>query len=106
MYEDFDNRFEADGGAGAGAAERLPAGGVPAPSPRREAPADPDAGLRRARVAVVAATVLALAAIGIACWRYVPQALAWLADAGAVRAFVAEHAVLSRLAWWASTCCR
>lgn len=101
MYEDFDDRLEADGGAGAGAAERLPAGGVPAPvgtSPRRESPADPDAGLRRARIAVVAATVLVLAAIGIACWRYVPQALAWLADAGAVRAFVAEHAVLSRLA--------
>lgn len=50
----------------------------------------------RRRIAVVAA-VLALG-IAVACWRYLPEVLAWLADAEAVRAFVAAHPVVSRFA--------
>lgn len=50
----------------------------------------------RRRVIVVAA--LAAAAIGFACWEYVPGMLAWLANPDEVRAFVADHAVMSRLA--------
>lgn len=53
-------------------------------------------GMRRALVVAVA--VLALAVIGIACWEYLPGVYAWLTDAEAVRAYVADHAVLSRLA--------
>lgn len=43
--------------------------------------------------------VLVVAAIGIAaaCWEYLPSMLAWLADPQAVRAFVADNAVMSRL---------
>lgn len=45
---------------------------------------------------------VALALVGavicaVACWRYLPGLLAWLSDARAVRAYVAEHAVASRL---------
>ncbi len=47
-----------------------------------------------------AALVGVVLAIGIAaaCWRYLPGMLAWLADADAVRAFVAERPLASRLA--------
>lgn len=47
---------------------------------------------------VVAAALLVVAVVVVACWKYLPGAYAWLADATAVRAFVAEHAILSRLA--------
>ena len=50
------------------------------------------------RALVIAVAVLALAAIGVACWEYLPSVYAWLTDAEAVRAYVADHAVLSRLA--------
>lgn len=33
----------------------------------------------------------------VACWQYLPGLLAWLSDARAVRAYVAEHAIASRL---------
>ena len=46
----------------------------------------------------IAVAVLALAALGVACWEYLPSVYAWLTDAEAVRAYVADHAVLSRLA--------
>ena len=42
---------------------------------------------------VTAATVTALL-----CWEYLPGLLTWLADARAVRAFVSDHAFVSRLA--------
>lgn len=50
---------------------------------------------RRALLAGALAGAVVLIA---ACWRFVPGIYAWVADATAVRAFVAEHAVLSRLA--------
>lgn len=47
----------------------------------------------------VPAGALVLAAIiAVLCWEYVPGMIAWLADAQAVREFVADHAILSRLA--------
>lgn len=46
---------------------------------------------------IVGALVLA-AIIAVLCWEYVPGMIAWLADAQAVRAFVADHAILSRVA--------
>lgn len=52
----------------------------------------------RQRAIVIACALAAAALVGIACWQYVPGLLAWLADASAVRAFVADHAFLSRLA--------
>lgn len=47
-----------------------------------------------------AALVGVVFAVGIAaaCWRYLPGMLTWLADADAVRAFVAERPLASRLA--------
>lgn len=53
--------------------------------------------LRQHAFAVVVALV-ALVALVIACWQFLPGVYAWVSDADAVRAFVAEHAVLSRLA--------
>ena len=50
------------------------------------------------RVAAVAVGLVALAVLGIACWRYLPGIYAWLSNAGAVRTYVAEHAILARLA--------
>lgn len=49
------------------------------------------------RRALAGALVLA-AIVAVLCWEYVPGMIAWLADAQAVRAFVADHAILSRLA--------
>lgn len=46
---------------------------------------------------IVGALVLAVI-IAVLCWEYVPGMIAWLADAQAVRAFVADHAILSRVA--------
>ena len=56
------------------------------------------AALRRKRVIAIAVLVVMGALLGIACWRYVPGAVAWLMDARAVRAFVDQWGVLSRLA--------
>lgn len=63
----------------------------PRPGARRVSP--------RARRALKLA-LLSVVALGVAvaCWRWVPPLLAWLADASAVRAFVAEHAYASRAA--------
>lgn len=46
----------------------------------------------------VAVGLVALAALGIACWRYLPGIYVWLSNANAVRAYVAEHGILARLA--------
>lgn len=62
--------------------------------------ADRDMAARRKtlRRRVIAGILVAAVGIGVACWEYVPGVLAWLANPSAVRAFVAEHAVVSRLA--------
>ena len=57
-----------------------------------------DARRRALRRRVVAVIAVAAAVIGMACWEYLPGMLAWLADPRAVRGFVAENAVMSRLA--------
>lgn len=49
------------------------------------------------RTVMVLLALVAVCALAFACWRYVPAVVAWLMDARAVRAFVAEHAVASRL---------
>ena len=67
------------------------------------APADAESGsdldARRKTLRRRVVIVLVVAAIGIAaaCWEYLPSMLAWLADPQAVRAFVADNAVMSRL---------
>ncbi|WP_245859601.1 TVP38/TMEM64 family protein [Enorma phocaeensis] len=54
--------------------------------------------LRQKRGLVIGATVVVLAAILLVCWNYLPGIYAWLADSSVLHAYVAEHAVLSRLA--------
>ena len=54
--------------------------------------------LRRRRMVVAATLLAALALVGVACWHGLPELYAWLSDVSAVRALVAEHPVLSRLA--------
>lgn len=51
---------------------------------------------RRALAIAVAACVLAVLVAACACW--MPEVYAWASDPAAVRAFVADHALLSRLA--------
>ena len=46
---------------------------------------------------VLIGLVAAAAVTALLCWEYLPGLLAWLADARAVRAFVADHAFASRL---------
>lgn len=62
---------------------------------------DEDAGIKLRRKAlrrrVLIGLVAAAAATALLCWEYLPGLLAWLADARAVRAFVADHAFASRL---------
>ena len=77
---------------------------VPA-APRGKAPVCRGAGsarcaltLKQKRALVVALTATLLATIVLACWSYLPGVYAWLADATLLHAYVAEHAVLSRLA--------
>ena len=77
---------------------------VPA-APHGKAPARRGAGtarcaltLKQKRTLVVAVTAALLAAIVLACWSCLPGVYAWLADATLLHAYVAEHAVLSRLA--------
>lgn len=53
---------------------------------------------RRARLIVFAALAVVAVALAAACVNWLPAVYAWLSDPAAVRAFVAEHAVLARLA--------
>lgn len=52
---------------------------------------------RTLRRRVIAGLLLVAVVTAAVCWEYLPAMLAWLADAQAVRAFVAEHAFASRL---------
>lgn len=62
---------------------------------------DEDAGIKLRRKVlrhrVLIGLVAAAAVTALLCWEYLPGLLAWLADARAVRAFVADHAFASRL---------
>lgn len=49
---------------------------------------------RRVLIGLVAAASIT----ALLCWEYLPGLIAWLADARAVRAFVSDHAFVSRLA--------
>lgn len=60
--------------------------------------AEVDARRRAMRRRVIASLALAAVATAALCWEYLPALLAWLADAQAVRAFVADHAIASCLA--------
>lgn len=53
---------------------------------------------RALRRRVLTGLVTAASITALLCWEYLPGLLAWLADARAVRAFVSEHAFVSRLA--------
>ena len=53
---------------------------------------------RRARHIAFAALAVVAVALAAACVNWLPAVYAWLSDPAAVRAFVAEHAVLARLA--------
>ena len=61
---------------------------------------DPEIDVRRKalRRRVLIGLVTAAAVTALLCWEYLPGLLAWLADARAVRAFVSDHAFVSRLA--------
>lgn len=54
--------------------------------------------LARRRARVVAALVAVAAVLALCCVRWMPEVYAWASDPAAVRAFVADHALLSRLA--------
>lgn len=64
-------------------------------------PVDEDMGIKLRRKAlrrrVLIGLVVAAAVTALLCWEYLPGLLTWLADARAVRAFVADHAFASRL---------
>lgn len=64
-------------------------------------PFDEDMGIKLRRKVlrrrVLIGLVAAAAVTVLLCWEYLPGLLAWLADARAVRAFVADHAFASRL---------
>lgn len=61
---------------------------------------DPEIDVRRKalRRRVLIGLVAAAAVTALLCWEYLPGLLTWLADARAVRAFVSDHAFVSRLA--------
>lgn len=61
---------------------------------------DPEIDVRRKalRRRVLIGLVAAAAITALLCWEHLPGLLAWLADARAVRAFVSDHAFVSRLA--------
>lgn len=61
---------------------------------------DPEIDVRRKalRRRVLIGLVAAAAITALLCWECLPGLLAWLADARAVRAFVSDHAFVSRLA--------
>lgn len=65
-------------------------------------PLDEDMGIKLRRKAlrrrVLIGLVTAAVVTALLCWEYLPGLLAWLADARAVRAFVSDHAFVSRLA--------
>lgn len=56
-----------------------------------------DARRRILRRRVLLALAASVAILATACWEYLPGILAWLADPQAVRSFVADHSVISRL---------
>lgn len=57
-----------------------------------------DAELHRRRRIVIGVAIAAAVLIALFCWKYVPDLIAWVSDPNAVKAYVAEHPVLSRLA--------
>ena len=61
---------------------------------------DPEIDVRRKalRRRVLIGLVTAATVTALLCWEYLPGLLTWLADARAVRAFVSDHAFVSRLA--------
>lgn len=61
---------------------------------------DPEIDVRRKalRRRVLIGLVTTASITALLCWEYLPGLLAWLADARAVRAFVSDHAFVSRLA--------
>lgn len=61
---------------------------------------DPEIDVRRKalRCRVLIGLVTAATVTALLCWEYLPGLLTWLADARAVRAFVSDHAFVSRLA--------
>lgn len=54
--------------------------------------------LARRRALAVAVAACVLAVLVAACARWMPEVYAWASDPAAVRAFVSDHALLSRLA--------
>ena len=68
-------------------------------APEEPVPPAPEAAVRRRRMrwAVMAAAAGTVSLILPLCWEYLPDVLAWLGDPARVRAFVAEHAIASRL---------
>lgn len=61
---------------------------------------DPEIDVRRKalRRRVLIGLVTAATVTALLCWEYLPGLLTWLVDARAVRAFVSDHAFVSRLA--------
>ena len=91
-----------DEGAPGATVEALPfAGASVAPAcgscPERSASRRRGSRVQVPRTAIVTIAVIAAVVAVVACWKYLPGAYAWLTNPDAVRAFVAEHAVLSRL---------
>lgn len=91
-----------DEGVPGATAETLPFAGTSVAPARGSCPGRPASRRHGSRAQVPRAAIVAIAVIlavvaVVACWKYLPGAYAWLANPNAVRAFVAEHAVLSRL---------